>query len=76
MAKHKVQVNTITCTAAMCACEACGEWRQALQLLSATADHSIEVNTLNCNAAVNACDHGGEWRQAMQLMRLTVDQLD
>ena len=60
MARSSIQIDTITCNAAVSACEKGGERAHALDILGNMARSSIAMATITCNAAVSACEKGGE----------------
>ena len=61
-------MDTITCSAAISACEKGGEWTPALDLLCAVARSSIQVSTITCSAAISACEKGSEWARALDVL--------
>ena len=56
MAQSSIQIDTITCNAAVSACEKGGEWAHALDILGNMARSSIAMATITCNAAISACE--------------------
>ena len=57
-----MEVNTITCSAAISACEKVGEWLKTLELLSTMVQGRVQVNTITYSAVISACEKGGESR--------------
>ena len=60
MIRIGVQVNTITYSAAISACEKGAEWDIALDMLKTMGDVGVQVSTIICSAAVSACEKGAE----------------
>ena len=59
MARSSIQIDTITCNAAVSACEKGGERARALDILGNMERSSIAMDMITCNAAVSACGEGG-----------------
>ena len=59
-----IDKDTITCNAAIRACE---QWGEALALWSSMAEGVVDENTITCNAAVSACEQRGRWGEALAL---------
>ena len=68
VANSRVEANTITCSAAISACEKAGEWARALQLLDGMAKSRVEADTITYNAAISACEQVCDWVRALQLL--------
>ena len=62
MARSSIQIDTITCNAAVSACEKGGEWARALDILGVMARSSIQMDTFTCSVAISACEKRGMWR--------------
>lgn len=65
-------VNGFHYGAAINACEKCGEWDQALELLREMAHDRVEPNTITCSSAISACGKCGEWKKALELLNSLV----
>ena len=50
MALSSIQIDTITCNAAVSACEKGGEWAHAPDILGNMARSSMAMATITCNA--------------------------
>ena len=60
MARSGIAIATITCNAAVSACEEGGEWTQALDVSSTMARSSIQMSTTTCkpcHAIIHAINH-------------------
>ena len=58
--KKEVELNPLTCNAAITACRKSCEWEKALQLFSVMVQQDIAPNTITCSAAISACEKVGE----------------
>ena len=63
----RIEMDTITCNAALSACEKSGEWLCVLGLLEKMARDRIEMDTITCSAAWSACGNAKEWLIALAL---------
>ena len=61
------------CSAAISACENCGEWEVALELLNAMLRQELRPDSFSCSAAISACASSGNWQVALQLMACMSD---
>ena len=61
-----LDVNVITISASISACEKGSQWPMALQLLAA----SMEKNVISYSAAMSACAKGMQWQHASWSMCL------
>ena len=60
MMQGDLELDTITFSAAISACEKCNTWEAALQLFCAMAQSGAETDATSFNAAMSACANGGE----------------
>ena len=66
--RHKIRVDTISCNAAISACEKGGRWELALELLNECKTWSAP-DTISYSAAISACEKGNQWQHALDLLR-------
>ena len=64
-----VELDTITDSAAILACEKGGQWEEALGLLSEMASKGVECDTVTYSAAISACEKGCQWEEELGLLR-------
>ena len=60
--------NTVTCNAAITACEKGGQQPHAVALLQSMCVQKIRPDTISYSAAISACAHGACWEQALELL--------
>ena len=60
LARDRVDMDTITCGAAISACEKGGEWGLAMAFVSRLATDRAHTDTITCATAISACDRDGE----------------
>lgn len=68
MRKQVVQVNVITYSVAISACEKGAQWQSALNLLREMELCSVDANVITYNAAISAMARGEQWQQALGLL--------
>lgn len=61
-----VQVDVVSCNAAITACGKASQWQNAMQLLSHMSSGSMAPDVITYSAAASACER--EWTQALQLL--------
>lgn len=61
-----VQVDVVSCNAAITACGKASQWQNAMQLLSHMGSGSMAPDVITYSAAASACER--EWTQALQLL--------
>mmetsp|Transcript_167486 Transcript_167486/g.537854 ORF Transcript_167486/g.537854 Transcript_167486/m.537854 type:complete len:91 (+) Transcript_167486:1-273(+) len=76
MASAHVELDTITYNAAVSACEKCGEWDHAVQILVEMASAHVELDAITYNAEVSAYETGGECDRAFRLLVEMVSSCD
>ena len=59
--------DTITCNAAISACEKGEQWQQALELFERMWCESVKRDTITYNSAISAYEKSGQWQQALEL---------
>ena len=57
--------HTTTYKSAIRACEKCGQWSPALNLVIEMATYHVPSDSITFNAAASACGTGGQWLQAL-----------
>lgn len=55
-------------SAAMTACDAAGEWEEALSLFEEMQMAGTPMDAVTYCAAMNACGTGGQWERALSLL--------
>ena len=68
MRESGVMPNVFHYSAAITACEKCGQWRRGLALLDEMRASRVTPNDYSFNAAISACEKGGQWRRALDLL--------
>ncbi|CAE8721444.1 unnamed protein product, partial [Polarella glacialis] len=70
MQASRVEVNVYHCSAAISACEKCGQWQMGLNLLNLMPEMRVVPNEITYNAAMSAFEKGGQWQLALNLLSL------
>lgn len=65
--REQGQVDVISYSSAMSACEKGRQGHRALALLAELMDGRLEVDAICLNAAMSACEKSGLWRMAIHL---------
>ncbi len=60
VAEAKAEMDTISCSAVISACQKDREWQLALGLLITMAQATVERNTISYNAVMSACEEARE----------------
>ena len=66
--KTLATVDTISCNAAISACEKGKRWELALELLEECKTWAT-VDTITYSAAISACEKCAEWQHAIALLK-------
>ena len=65
MGAEGIEFDSVTCSAAISACEKGGLWQRALLFLSSIGADYSEMYAITCNAATSAGEKGGQWQQSL-----------
>lgn len=68
MKSHPHCVNTHVYTAMVSACEKCGEWRRALELLEEMRCQGVKPNVITFNSLLSALDKARQHERALELL--------
>jgi pentatricopeptide repeat domain-containing protein 1 len=68
MLRSEVEMDVISFSAAISACEKGGEWEKALQLMRVMVQNKHKLDTITLNAAISACEKSGQWETALGLL--------
>ncbi|CAE7192830.1 MRL1 [Symbiodinium natans] len=63
-----LQLNIISCSSALSACEKAAEWATSLWLLASAKAHSLQPNEFALSAATSGCEQTAEWQMASHLL--------
>ncbi|CAE8655061.1 unnamed protein product [Polarella glacialis] len=64
-----LEVDAICFNSALSACEAGGQWQQAIELLELRLTKGLAQDAVGLTAAYGACQQGKKWQQAAELWR-------
>ena len=60
MWEAKLEPNVISCNAGMSACDKCGQWRQALSVLSDLWESNLELDEISYNLGMTAYERSSD----------------
>lgn len=63
-----MEMDTVSCSAAVSACEKVSEWQWALQLLMAMGQAEVKKNIISCNSATHGLLCAAQWKRILSIL--------
>eukprot|EP00438_Fugacium_kawagutii_P007728 Skav217316 [mRNA] locus=scaffold3163:245509:246881:+ [translate_table: standard] len=65
---RSMQIDVITYSSCISACDKGAQWQSALQLLRMMPVRHLQVDAISHSAVISACEKSSEWKQSLELL--------